>query len=102
MFDQLDLAWVRPGWFPGSYRVSALLGSFLSQAVARGVLVVVFLLIIVPLGLLLRLLATPEASARRRRTNRRSAARLTVSVGCYDNMLMELPKPLDSNKRKLL
>ena len=49
-------AWLRPRWFRGYYRVSARIGFFLSQALARVVLVVIFVLFITPLGLLLRLL----------------------------------------------
>jgi hypothetical protein len=50
------LAWVKPGWFRGFYRVSARAGFFLSQAIARVVLVIMFFLIFVPLGLARRLL----------------------------------------------
>ncbi len=50
------LAWVRPGWFRGYYRVSLRAGFALSQLLANIVLALLFFLVITPLGWLLRLL----------------------------------------------
>ncbi len=49
------LAWVRPGWFRGYYRVSLRAGFALSQLLANIVLALLFFLVITPLGWLLRL-----------------------------------------------
>ena len=48
-------AFARPRWFRGYYRFSMRVGFGLSQVIARVVLVLVFALLITPLGLLLRL-----------------------------------------------
>jgi len=48
-------AWVQPGWFRGYYRGSTRVGYAISQVVARVVLWLLFLLVLTPLGLLLRL-----------------------------------------------
>jgi len=50
------LAAMAPGWFRGFYRVSMRAGFALSQVVARVVLALVFVFLITPLGLLLRIL----------------------------------------------
>jgi len=47
-------AWLRPPLFRGFYRFSARVGFFTSQAFARFLLVLIFALIVTPLGLLLR------------------------------------------------
>src|SRR5690242_9787149 len=47
---------LRPRWFRGYYRVSTQFGFWLSLVIARIVLALVFLLVIVPLGLLFRLM----------------------------------------------
>jgi len=44
-----------PRWFRGFYRSSTRVGFYLSQALARVVLALIFLLLITPLSLLLRL-----------------------------------------------
>ncbi|HTL58798.1 MAG TPA: hypothetical protein VL361_24135 [Candidatus Limnocylindrales bacterium] len=49
-------AFFRPPWFRAYYRVSTRCGFWLSLMIARIVLAVLFLLIIVPLGLLFRLM----------------------------------------------
>lgn len=48
-------ATVQPGWFRGYYRVSTRLGFWLSQWLAHALLALMFLVLIVPLGFLLRL-----------------------------------------------
>ncbi|MFZ0826683.1 MAG: SxtJ family membrane protein [Verrucomicrobiia bacterium] len=48
-------AWLQPGWFRGWYRFSMRLGFALSQWVGRVVLLVFFLLVMTPLGWVLRL-----------------------------------------------
>ena len=48
------IAWARPGWFRGYYRVSTRAGFWLSQVVARVVLMLIFVLLITPLGLIFR------------------------------------------------
>ena len=48
-------AWLQPGWFRGWYRFSMRLGFALSQFIGRVVLLVFFLLVMTPLGWLLRL-----------------------------------------------
>src|SRR6266404_8947118 len=45
----------RPRWYRGFYRISIRIGFHLSQAIARVLLALIFLLLIVPLGVLLRL-----------------------------------------------
>ena len=45
---------VRPAWFRGFYRVSMRLGFWSSQWVARVMLTLVFFLVLVPMGLVLR------------------------------------------------
>ena len=49
-------ACLRPQWFRGYYRFSTRAGFWLSDLLAKLILVAVFLLLLVPLGLLLRLL----------------------------------------------
>jgi hypothetical protein len=49
-------AWFRPRWFRGYYRFSTWAGFWSSQAVARVFLVLIFIGLIVPAGLLMRLL----------------------------------------------
>ena len=47
---------VKPGWFRGYYRVSARAGFRLSQVIGYGALALLFILVVTPLGLVLRLL----------------------------------------------
>lgn len=47
--------WLQPRWFRGYYRVSTRLGFWLSQVIARVVLTLMFVILITPLGLLLRI-----------------------------------------------
>ncbi len=49
------LAWFRPQWFRGYYRLSTWAGFWSSQAVARIVLALLFALVITPVGMILRL-----------------------------------------------
>lgn len=49
------LAFVQPAWFRGYYRVSLRVGTVLSYWLARVILVAIFLLVVTPLGLLLRM-----------------------------------------------
>ena len=48
-------AYLKPRWFRGWYRLSLRLGFYASQFIGRGVLLVVFILVITPLGFGLRL-----------------------------------------------
>ncbi|HEV2207958.1 MAG TPA: hypothetical protein VG167_04240 [Verrucomicrobiae bacterium] len=48
------LAWAKPGWFRGYYRLSMRLGYWLAQGVARVALALVFVCLITPLGIVLR------------------------------------------------
>ncbi len=50
------LAVIQPRWFRGYYRVSAWLGFYLAQALGRVCLMLVFVLLLVPLGLVLRVM----------------------------------------------
>jgi hypothetical protein len=50
------VAWLRPTWFRGFYRWSMRAGFWLSQIVARCVLVATFFLLVTPLGWVLRAL----------------------------------------------
>ncbi len=47
---------LRPRWFRGWYRLSLRLGFYSSQFIGRGVLLVLFIFFITPLGWLLRLM----------------------------------------------
>ena len=49
-------AWLRPRWFRGYYRLTSRIGFYLTQFVGRATLAVVFLLILTPFGLVLRLM----------------------------------------------
>jgi len=49
-------AWFRPHWFRGYYRWSSRVGFWLSQSIGQVVLALLFLIVITPLGLTLRLL----------------------------------------------
>lgn len=49
-------AWLRPSWFRGYYRFSSRLGYLISQLLAAVVLALLFVLVVTPLGLVLRLL----------------------------------------------
>jgi Saxitoxin biosynthesis operon protein SxtJ len=48
-------AWLQPRWFRGWYRFSLRLGFVLSQFIGRAVLLGLFLLVVTPLGWVLRL-----------------------------------------------
>jgi hypothetical protein len=48
-------AWLRPRWYRGFYRVSTRIGFHLSQAIARVILAMIFILLLAPLSLILRL-----------------------------------------------
>ncbi len=48
-------AWLQPGWFRGWYRFSTRLGFALSQIAGRVVLLVFFVLVVTPVGWVLRL-----------------------------------------------
>jgi hypothetical protein len=60
-------ACLRPRWFRGYYRVSARLGFWSSQFVAWVVLVLVFALLVTPLGLLFRLMGKDALRLKRQR-----------------------------------
>jgi len=57
---------IRPGWFRPYYRLSMRAGFVLSQAVARVVLTLVFLVLITPLGLISRLMGKDALKLKRR------------------------------------
>jgi hypothetical protein len=61
-------ACLQPGWFRGYYRWSLRLGFGLSQFIGRAVLLIVFLLIVTPMGLLLRLAGKDSLQLKRPRT----------------------------------
>jgi hypothetical protein len=58
-------ATLRPRWFRGYYRFSAKLGFGFSQAVGRVILALLFLIVVTPLGLVLRLLGKDPLRLRR-------------------------------------
>ena len=60
-------ACLRPRWFRGYYRLSARLGFWSSQLVAGVVLVLVFALLVTPLGLLFRLMGKDPLRLKRLR-----------------------------------
>ena len=68
MFAVAVAVWARPGWFRGYYRISTRLGYWSSQAVARVVLVLVFLFLVTPLALLFRLSGKDSLRLRRDRS----------------------------------
>ncbi len=49
------IACIQPCWFRGYYRVSTRVGFWLSQVIARIVLTLIFIILITPLGILLRI-----------------------------------------------
>jgi Saxitoxin biosynthesis operon protein SxtJ len=51
----LVLCWLQPRWFRGFYRVGMTLSFHLGQLIGKVILTLVFLLMVTPLGLLLRL-----------------------------------------------
>jgi hypothetical protein len=55
----------RPRWFRGYYRFSAKLGFALSQMAGRAVLVLLFFIVVTPLGLVLRMLGQDPLRLRR-------------------------------------
>ncbi len=61
------LAGLRPAWFRGYYRVSTRIGYWLSEALARVILSLIFVFLLVPLGLVLRLLGKDPLRLRRTR-----------------------------------
>jgi len=58
-------ACLQPRWFRGYYRISTRAGFWLSQVVARAVLALLFIALITPLGLLLRILGKDLLRLRR-------------------------------------
>jgi hypothetical protein len=58
-------AWCRPGWFRGYYRFSTWAGFWSSQAVARLALALLFVLVMAPAGIILRLLGKDPLSLKR-------------------------------------
>jgi hypothetical protein len=48
------LAWWRPRWFRGVYRVGMTVGHWIGQGVGRVLLAAIFLIVVTPLGLILR------------------------------------------------
>jgi hypothetical protein len=48
-------AWLQPRWFRGAYRAGATVGFHIAQVLGQVVLAVLFLLVLTPLGLILRL-----------------------------------------------
>lgn len=60
------LVWLRPRWFRGFYRVSTRAGFWLSQIFARVFLSVLFIFVLVPLGLVLRLMGKDPLRLKRR------------------------------------
>ena len=60
-------ALLRPCWFRGWYRLSLRLGFYSSQFIGRFVLLVFFILIITPLGLVLRLAGKDSLQIKRPR-----------------------------------
>ena len=58
---------VSPAWFRGYYRLSMRLGFALSQVVARLLLVVIFVFLVTPLGLFLRVIGKDTLRLKRRR-----------------------------------
>jgi len=59
-------AWLRPGWFRGYYRFSSRLAFYLTQFVGYAVLAILFLVVVTPLGWLLRLLGKDLLQTKRR------------------------------------
>ncbi|HWF19166.1 MAG TPA: hypothetical protein VG754_07860 [Verrucomicrobiae bacterium] len=49
-------AWLRPGWFRGYYRFTSRVGFGITQLLGRIVLAALFVLVVTPFGLVLRLL----------------------------------------------
>lgn len=56
---------LRPGWFRGYYRFSARMGFGLSQAAGLVVLTLLFFIVVVPLGLVMRMLGKDPLRLRR-------------------------------------
>ena len=50
----MAMALLRPRWFRGWYRLSLRLGFYSSQMIGRGVLMLLFIFVFIPLGLALR------------------------------------------------
>ena len=48
-------AWLRPAWFRGYYRVSSRIGFAISQFMGRVLLILFFVFVLTPFGLILRL-----------------------------------------------
>ena len=63
-------ALVKPSWFRGYYRFSMRLGFVVSQFIGRAVLLVFFLLIVTPMGWLLRLAGKDALQLKRPRDSR--------------------------------
>jgi hypothetical protein len=59
------MVWIRPQWFRGYYRFSTWAGFWSSQWMARLVLILLFLIVIVPAALILRLLGKDSLHLKR-------------------------------------
>lgn len=59
------LAWWQPHWFRGFHRLSMRLGFVVSQAVGRVVLMLIFIFVLTPLGLILRLVGKDSLQLKR-------------------------------------
>jgi hypothetical protein len=57
--------WIRPRWFRSYYRFSTWSGFWSSQWVARGFLALIFILLILPAGVIMRLLGKDPLHLRR-------------------------------------
>ncbi|SPE59694.1 conserved hypothetical protein [Verrucomicrobia bacterium] len=60
-------AWFRPRWFRGYYRVSSRVGFYVSQFLGCVVLAVLFLVVVTPVGWVLRLLGKDVLELKARR-----------------------------------
>jgi hypothetical protein len=61
-------SWLRPQWFRGYHRFSTWAGFWSSQCVARVVLVLIFFILIMPAGLIMRALGKDPLRLKRSRT----------------------------------
>ena len=61
-------AWLRPQWFRPYYRFSTWAGFWSSQCVARVILVLMFFILIMPAGLIMRLLGKDPLRLKRSRS----------------------------------
>jgi hypothetical protein len=61
------VCWIRPGWFRGFYRGGMTVSFQFGQAMGQVLLAIFFLLVVTPLGLLLRLMGKDLLRLKRRR-----------------------------------